>query len=115
ADAVVANNGTLNSFTFTMCSTTTTVTLATEKFTLADFSIFPNPNNGNFNVKFTPDGQNEVKINVHDIQGRRIYNKEYPATGAFEENLQLNSVQSGVYLVTVENGNKKEVKRIVVE
>lgn len=115
ADAVAGQTGTLNSFTLTLCSTTTTVTLATEDFNLSEFSIYPNPNNGNFNVKFNPDGTNDVKINVHDIQGRRIFNKTYPATGAFEENLQLQSVQSGVYIVTVENGGKKAVKRIVVE
>ncbi|RZJ68785.1 MAG: T9SS type A sorting domain-containing protein [Flavobacterium sp.] len=115
ADAVTGQTGTLNSFTLTLCSTTTTVTLATEDFNLQEFSIYPNPNNGNFNVRFNPDGANDVKINIHDIQGRRIFNKVYPATGVFEENLQLQSVQSGVYIVTVENGGKKAVKRIVVE
>ena len=31
------------------------------------------------------------------------------------ENLQLSNVQSGVYLVTVQDGSRKEVKKIVVE
>jgi hypothetical protein len=29
--------------------------------------------------------------------------------------VQLNNVQSGIYLVTVQDGNRKEVKKIVVE
>lgn len=115
ADVTAANSGTLNSWSLQICSTTTTVTLATDNFELTDFSLYPNPNNGSFNVKFTPDGSNDIKINVHDIQGRRILAKTYPATGAFEENLQLQSVQSGVYLVTVQNGANKTVKRVVVQ
>jgi hypothetical protein len=33
----------------------------------------------------------------------------------FNENLQLNNIQSGVYLVTVQDGSRKEVKKIVVQ
>jgi hypothetical protein len=33
----------------------------------------------------------------------------------FTQNLQLDNVQSGVYLVTVQEGENKVVKRIVVE
>jgi len=33
----------------------------------------------------------------------------------FSQNLQLDNVQSGVYIVTVKDGDKKVVKKIVVE
>ena len=115
ADLTLPNNGTVNSFSLNVCSTTTTAVLATDNFDLADFSLYPNPNNGSFNVRFTPNGTNDIKINVHDIQGRTIFTKKFDAAGVFEENLQLPSVQSGVYLVTVQNGANKTTKRIVVE
>src|SRR5690606_6086945 len=49
ADVTVPNSGTLNSFSLEICSTQTTVTLATEKFGFTDFAVYPNPSNGNFN------------------------------------------------------------------
>lgn len=115
ADVTVANSGTLNSFSVEICSTTTTVTLATEKFGFADFAVYPNPNNGNFNVRFDNASANGVKILVHDLGGRKIFENAYPGMATFNENIQLNNVQSGVYLMSVTDGTKKEVKRIVVQ
>ena len=105
--------GTLNSFAITICSQT--MVLSTQNFGLADFKIYPNPNKGNFNVQFNSESNNEIKIAIYDISGRQIFNKSYQNTGLFSENLQLNNVQSGVYLVNVIDGDKKEVKKIVIE
>ena len=43
-----------------------------------------------------------------------IFNQSYPSKTLFSENLELNHLQSGVYLVNVQDGNKKEVKKIIV-
>ena len=115
ADVAVPNDGTLNSFTFNICSSTTTVTLANDDFEIKDFVVYPNPNNGDFNVKFSSNSNEEIKIGVHDMRGREIFNRSYANTGLIDQNLQLDDVQAGVYLVTVQDGNRKEVKKIVVE
>jgi subtilisin-like proprotein convertase family protein len=114
-DVEPANNGTLNSFTFNICSSVTTVTLANDDFEIKDFVVYPNPNNGDFNVKFTSNSNEEIKIGIHDMRGREIFNKSFTNTGFIDQNLQLDDVQAGVYLVTVQDGNRKEVKKIVVE
>ena len=89
--------------------------LANETFGLNNFSLFPNPNKGNFSVQFDSTSTNDIEITVHDIRGRNIFERTYPNTGMFSQNLQLDTVQSGVYLVTVKDGDKKVVKKIVVE
>ncbi|UUC46572.1 zinc-dependent metalloprotease [Flavobacterium cerinum] len=113
ADVAAANNGVLNSFGVNICSKT--VTLGNESFNLQDFNIYPNPNNGNFNVEFKSSSNNEIKVVVHDIRGREIFNKSYQNSGLFNQNLQLSNVQSGIYLVTVQDGDRKEVRKIVIE
>lgn len=105
--------GTLNSWSVEVCYVQATLT--SENFGLENFTLYPNPNNGNFNIQFTSNSGNEIKVNVHDIRGREIYSKSYTNNGLFNENLQLNNVQSGVYLVTVEDGSIKETKKIVVQ
>ena len=94
---------------------TITPALANETFGLNNFSLYPNPNKGNFSVQFDSTSSNDIEITVHDIRGRNIFERTYPNTGMFSQNLQLDTVQSGVYLVTVKDGDKKVVKKIVVE
>ena len=112
-DLANLDTGNVASYTLTVCSET--ITLSNESFGLENFTLYPNPNNGNFNIQFTSTSSDEIKVNVHDIRGREIYSKSYTNNGLFNENLQLSNVQSGVYLVTVQDGARKEVKKIVVQ
>ncbi|HEX8563775.1 MAG TPA: zinc-dependent metalloprotease family protein [Flavobacterium sp.] len=115
ADLTVAQSGTLNSWGLTICRTTTTVTLASENFGFTDFAVYPNPNNGQFSIRFSDATSDDVNVVVHDIRGRMIYEKAYAGNGMFTQDIQLNNAEAGIYLLTVTNGERKEVKRIVVE
>lgn len=112
-DNYTGDTGTINNWAIEIC--TQTIALATESFGLEEFGLYPNPNNGNFNIKFKSLTNNEIAILVHDIRGRQVYSKQFQNTGFFEQNIQLSGIQSGVYLVTVQDGERKEVKKIVVE
>lgn len=89
--------------------------LSIDEFGLDGFAIFPNPNNGEFTIKLNSNSGNDIKVDVFDIRGRRIFNNVFTNTGEFYETVNLNSVQSGMYLVTVNDGNNKVTKRIIVE
>lgn len=113
-DGFSGDTGTLNSWSIEVCSQTF-VPLTTETFSLQDFKIYPNPNKGKFNIEFNSSSSNEIKVGVYDLSGRLILDKTYPNSGKFSESLQLNSIQAGVYMVTVQDGKIKETKRIIVE
>jgi subtilisin-like proprotein convertase family protein len=81
----------------------------------SDFSIVPNPNSGVFSVQYTSPTAGDVAITVHDIRGRKVFENKYTNTGMFIQNISLNSAETGIYLVTVQDGNKKMVKKIVVQ
>jgi hypothetical protein len=49
------------------------------------------------------------------MRGREIFNRAYQNTGLFEQSIQLDNVQSGIYLVNIQDGDKKIVKKIVVQ
>ena len=82
---------------------------------LENLSIYPNPNNGEFNIGFNPKSGEAITIDVYDIRGRSIYNKVYSSVSRFEEVIQLNNAQSGVYMLTISDGAQKVTKKIIVE
>ncbi|RZJ71772.1 reprolysin-like metallopeptidase [Flavobacterium sp.] len=111
ADGFNLDGGTLNSWSLNVCSVQA---LGVADRDLSDFAIYPNPNNGTFNIRFTPNASSDIQIDVHDIRGRQILKKNYQNNGLFDENLQLDGASAGIYLVTVQNGSAKETRKIVV-
>ncbi len=114
ADVLASDTGTLNSWSVTVCGRVF-VPLATSQYSLQDFALYPNPNTGSFTVQFMPGSKDAIGITVHDMRGREVFNTTYTNTGIFNNSISLQSAQSGVYMVTVQNGNRKEVRKVVVQ
>lgn len=108
-----AEGGTVNSFWLEVC--TQQLVLATDNFEFENFALFPNPNSGSFAVRFNSASGNKINIAVHDLHGRKIYDKAFANSGLFDQEVRLDHAQAGVYLVSVLDGDKKIVKRIVIE
>ncbi|HNP32171.1 MAG TPA: M12 family metallo-peptidase [Flavobacterium sp.] len=90
--------------------------LGVQDFALQNLELYPNPNKGNFTIKLNSSvASEEIKVNVYDMRGRMIFENNYSNQATFNENIQLANAQSGVYLVSVSDGNQKIVKRIVIE
>ena len=105
------DTGTLNSW-----SVNFGCTLGNEEFdNLQSFVVYPNPNKGNFTVSFDNPSDETVNIAVMDMRGRKIFENNYQSGSTFNQEIQLENAQSGVYLLNLTNGNRKEVKRIIVE
>lgn len=107
------DTGSLGNWSIEICSVT--ATLNTPENTLTDFSIFPNPNNGNFTLQFSNAATSDISVTVFDMRGRKIFENSFNNEGAFNENIQLSNAQTGIYLVSVTDGVNKIVKRIAVE
>jgi len=108
------DGGAINSWSLNLCNVQQ-ATMGISDNSLSNFVLYPNPNKGNFTVQFNSTSNKEVSILVHDMRGRTILNNKYSNTGLFFQNVQLNQVQAGVYIVTVQDGDKKVVKRIIIE
>jgi subtilisin-like proprotein convertase family protein len=105
--------GTVDAASITIC--TKMYTLAAPDFEINDFVVYPNPNKGNFNVQFTSKSSNGVKVIVYDILGRKLFENEFANKSSFNENIQLKNAQPGFYLLTVIDGERKEIRKIIIE
>ena len=113
-DSVNLDGGTLTGWSLNLCKNEA-VPLSVNDNSLQNFALYPNPNKGNFTISFTSDNSEKVNVGVFDIRGRSVFSKEYQNNGLFNENMQLDNLQSGVYLVKVQNGSKQLTKKIVIE
>jgi len=111
-DDTVGALGTINAAAVNICSKT--YTLGNSDFDNVDFVAYPNPNKGTFTVQFDRDSVSEIKVYVHDISGKYVYDRTFPGSGYFIQDIQLPSVPSGLYFLIVTDGNKKVVKKILV-
>jgi hypothetical protein len=86
-------------------------TLGVEDFSLNASQVYPNPSNGNFNVK-TKTTLN--KINVYSQVGALVKTIEVnDASDAVEVN--VSGLQTGVYLLELVNATEKSWKKVIVE
>jgi Secretion system C-terminal sorting domain len=83
---------------------------------LKDLSYAPNPNQGRFTLSFRTKEQGAIGVRIHSIDGRELYREDLPAGGKqYSREIDLGEVPAGVYLLEVQQGGQKTVRRIVVE
>ena len=71
------------------------------------FSISPNPARSELRLQM-PDGLNNVRVEVFDVLGKKIY------TNVFTGNpINISNWSKGVYLVRVSTADKSHTKRFV--
>ncbi len=83
--------------------------------TLANFGIYPNPNNGTFNLRGNFITSNSLEISIYDVRGRRIYENKFNAIPNFNEQIQIENVETGLYICRLSNGLNTATKRIIIE
>jgi subtilisin-like proprotein convertase family protein len=113
-DMFSGDTGSIQSASVTICTKTFTP-IAPFEIDLSAVLVYPNPSQGEFNVIFTSDQVAEKTIMVHDLIGRKIYEKQFPSTTIFYETIQLGNVQTGIYIVTVKDGSRQLTKKLVIE
>ncbi|MDD3003669.1 reprolysin-like metallopeptidase [Flavobacterium sp.] len=113
SDNFSGDGGQINSWGLNFCSPAPPLDVVKNEF--SDVMVYPNPNNGSFNVQFKNTSTDKVDVKIYDMSGRLIFDKNYINQVDFNENIQLNSVQSGVYLMSIFDGEKNLVKRIIID
>lgn len=90
-------------------------TLGSTEFNVEQFDIYPNPNQGNFTISYHSKGSNTVIVTITDISGKLVYSKNFKNSELFSKNIQMKNISAGVYLVNVQDGEKKMMKKIIIK
>jgi hypothetical protein len=78
-------------------------------------SVYPNPNDGQFKVKFSSLKQETFNISVINNIGVKIMEiRDVVADRTIEKNIDLRPVPKGIYSVVIRNSGSVVVKKILV-
>ena len=100
--------------------TTMEVVIATlavgEKNSNSKLNVYPNPNNGNFNIELSDITANDVSVRIIDTQGRTVFNKDFGnVSGSAKETVSLEGTGAGVYLIQLNIDGAIQMARITIE
>ena len=113
ADFYNGDSGKLNNWSLEICSTELSP-LANHFYDLLDFNLYPNPNNGEFIIEFTPEFNKTIEIDVFDSRGRLVFNQSYTSSTFFKESIDLSDFSSGVYIAKISNGEKHVSRKVII-
>ena len=113
ADGASGNGGTLNSWALNICGFQALSNNSSNA--ISNFVLYPNPNNGNFIVQFDADADSKTKIEVFDIGGRSVFSNSYNNTSTFSQQINLQSLSSGIYMINIQNGDRQLTKKFIKE
>jgi len=109
-DGYNQDGGSLNAFALEFCDTAGPLSIADN--TLEGFELFPNPAKDYF--EFSLQNQNSnVKLKVYDINGRILMSKSFNAQD--RKILDTTRLSAGIYLVEINSGNQKGVKKLIIK
>lgn len=83
---------------------------------IEQLNIYPNPNNGIFNLTFNLPIQAKTSIRIYSSSAQLVYQKDIEGfQGFFQEQVDISGKASGNYFVMIAQGNKSISKRVIIQ
>ncbi|MGE5425273.1 MAG: C10 family peptidase [Syntrophothermus sp.] len=93
-----------------------TTIVGTEDKTVNDLRVFPNPVQSKLNVNFDIDQTTNIRLEIVSTSGIQVFSKDLGMrTGNISEQINLNNVASGIYVLRIHTGQGITNRKIVVE
>ncbi|AUC14693.1 peptidase S8 [Tenacibaculum sp. SZ-18] len=85
------------------------VTLSADEFELDGFSIFPNPAGDNLTINIANSNIQDYRILIYNILGKEVLKFHNTQTNV----INVSSLNGGIYLLSLSNGNSKKVIKLI--
>ena len=91
-------------------------TASIDDISFEGFNLYPNPTKGEFTLNLTLVNTDKVSVQLYDVRGRLIDEKNYYNTVAnFSESILFKEASSGLYLLKVINGALQTTKKLIIK
>lgn len=79
------------------------------------FEVAPNPNEGQFGISISTDKKLDYTLNVRNMLGQIVMTQQVSVNKSKTMQMDLSDYEKGVYFVSLENGDERLVKKVVVK
>lgn len=76
------------------------------------FSLWPNPAQDELNISLIAGVEKDATAAIYDVQGRLVLSA---ALTAVDNVINVQGLVKGIYMVTIKNGDKSEVKKVIIK
>ncbi|MFY9241952.1 MAG: reprolysin-like metallopeptidase [Polaribacter sp.] len=91
-------------------------TASVDDASFSNFNLFPNPSNGAFTLNFNMENAENVKLQLFDVRGRLVEEKNYENTSSyFTRKVIFDRASAGLYLLRISNGAKQTTRKLVIK
>jgi hypothetical protein len=80
-----------------------------------NLKIFPNPATSNFTIEYLPQTFSNLEIKVVDTNGREFVRENLNTESLYSKFVLTEPLGKGIYLVSVNDGKKQIIKRVLVK
>lgn len=106
--------GSVARYSFTVGTVITSVS-ETEIDKTLNFEVFPNPNNGSFNIDFSSDNRQNVLMQVIDVLGKVVYEEYSGEVYSKRQTISLANPTSGIYFVKLTGKDFVLTRKVMVK
>lgn len=92
------------------CDSLTTIQEIEHNF---HFSLFPNPNSGNFKIIYLLPQNKSGRLEIFDVTGKKVYSQNLPQWSTLQY-ISLPNLSSGIYNCTITSAEKKVNKKLII-
>jgi hypothetical protein len=79
-------------------------------------SVFPNPSNGEFTLELNAAKSVVASLSIANNLGMAVYSeKDVAINGKTVKNLNLTGLSSGIYMLTLQNGEMKITQKLLIK
>ena len=93
-----------------------TTTLSNETNELSNFLVWPNPAKEMINYKFASQSNQTCLVKLIDLQGRVVYSQNVlGGSESIQGTINTSSYSKGVYFISLNQGNQKTYKKVMLQ
>ncbi len=86
------------------------------KVEVDNMKLYPNPNDGKFNLNFNLKNKGDVEVTVYNVEGKQVYNEKIPNfEGEYNKPIDISRNAKGIYFVKIQQGKHTQVKKISLD
>ncbi len=83
---------------------------------IIDLKIYPNPASSILNINFNTYSNQDIRIKLFNIVGQNVFNRSYkPNYQSQDIKIHTKVFKTGIYILSIETGNKIIQKRVIFE